>query len=132
MWVKYIERLLKKKKKICREAKQHCNPKSLEESIAGIGKLKSIRCNCNGTKVSIMCDKVRRPKFSYFDNLSFCSLSNKRIYSLLVYTVWTYNLTSYKTNEFTAPLINIHKQNYLNIVVDIVNDLKDLLFGGSL
>lgn len=41
-----------------REAKQHCNPKSLEESIAGIGKLKSIRCNCNGTKVSIMCDKA--------------------------------------------------------------------------
>ena len=41
-------------------------------------------------------------------------------------------MTSYKTNEFTAPLINIHKQNYLNIVVDIVNDLKDLLFGGSL
>ena len=43
-----------------REAKQHCNPKSLEESIAGIGKLKSVRCNCNGTKVSIMCDKVRQ------------------------------------------------------------------------
>lgn len=119
MWVKYIK-LFKKKKKICREAKQHCNPKSLEESIAGIGKLKSIRCNCNGTKVSIMCDKVRRPKFSDFDNLSFCSLSNKRIYSLLVYTVWTYNLTSYKTDEFTAPLISILKQNYLNIAVDVV------------
>ena len=47
---------------VFREAKQHCSPKSLEESITGIGKLKSVKCNCNGTKVSIMCDKVREMK----------------------------------------------------------------------
>lgn len=41
-----------------REAKQHCNPKPLEGDIAGMGKLKSVKCNCNGTKVSIMCDKA--------------------------------------------------------------------------
>lgn len=41
-----------------REAKQHCSPKSLVDSITGIGKLKSVKCNCNGTKVSIMCDKA--------------------------------------------------------------------------
>lgn len=45
---------------VFREAKQHCSPKSLEENITGIGKLKSVKCNCNGTKVSILCDKVRQ------------------------------------------------------------------------
>lgn len=102
MWVKYIERPFFWKKKICREAKQHCNPKSLEESIAGIGKLKSIRCNCNGTKVSIMCDKVRRHEFSYFDSLPFCFLSNKR------FTFFLSTLFGLTTWPHTRPMSSRH------------------------
>ena len=54
------QRSLRRKNNVSvfREAKQHCNPKSLGDSIAGIGKLKSVKCNCNGSKVSILCDKV--------------------------------------------------------------------------
>ena len=56
---------LKNNLSVCREAKQHCNPKSLGDSIAGIGKLKSVKCNCNGSKVSILCDKVIQNVFRH-------------------------------------------------------------------
>jgi len=65
-----------------REAKQHCNPKSLEESIAGIGKLKSVRCNCNGTKVSIMCDKVRQSLWTSPHPNLFYSLRIRSVFIL--------------------------------------------------
>jgi len=48
----------------CREAKQHVNPKNLGEAIGDLGKLKCAKCNCNGSKVSVLCDKVSSDKTS--------------------------------------------------------------------
>ncbi|KAJ7347632.1 hypothetical protein OS493_039919, partial [Desmophyllum pertusum] len=58
-------------------------PKSLEESIAGIGKLKSVKCNCNGTKVSVMCDKVN-------------NTPDTRIY------VWDIELDAFQSFDFST------------------------------
>ncbi|KAM7433446.1 hypothetical protein ABFA07_016329 [Porites harrisoni] len=66
-----------------REAKQHCNPKSLGDSIAGIGKLRSVKCNCNGSKVSILCDKANNSPDS-------------RIY------VWDIELDSFQSFDFAT------------------------------
>jgi hypothetical protein len=43
-----------------REAKQHSNPKNLEESIDDFGEIIMATCNSNGTKVSITVAKVQR------------------------------------------------------------------------
>ncbi|XP_048575888.1 intraflagellar transport protein 140 homolog isoform X2 [Nematostella vectensis] len=40
-----------------REAKQHCTPKNLTEVIANLGRLKCVKCNSSGSKISIICDQ---------------------------------------------------------------------------
>ncbi|EDO25556.1 predicted protein, partial [Nematostella vectensis] len=37
-----------------REAKQHCTPKNLTEVIANLGRLKCVKCNSSGSKISII------------------------------------------------------------------------------
>lgn len=45
----------------CREAKVHCNCKSLAELVPGAGGMASLRCNANGSKISILLSKVSPP-----------------------------------------------------------------------
>jgi hypothetical protein len=42
-----------------REAKQHLNPKNLEDAIDDFGEIIMATCNSNGTKVSITVAKVQ-------------------------------------------------------------------------
>lgn len=46
-------------KLVCfREAKAHNIPKSMTEMIPHFGNLVSVKCNCNGTRVSMIITKV--------------------------------------------------------------------------
>ncbi|XP_019363179.1 PREDICTED: intraflagellar transport protein 140 homolog [Gavialis gangeticus] len=40
-----------------REAKVHCNSKNLAELFPGLGRIASVKCNANGSKVSILINK---------------------------------------------------------------------------
>jgi hypothetical protein len=42
-----------------REAKQHLNPKNIEDAIDDFGEIITATCNSNGTKVSITVAKVQ-------------------------------------------------------------------------
>lgn len=41
-----------------REAKQVGGTKSLADVISDLGSIESVRCNCNGTRVSVLVNKV--------------------------------------------------------------------------
>jgi hypothetical protein len=41
-----------------REAKQHGPIKCFETAVPGIGKIKSAKVNCSGSKVCVTCEKV--------------------------------------------------------------------------
>ncbi|XP_068452167.1 intraflagellar transport protein 140 homolog, partial [Clinocottus analis] len=53
-----------------RDAKAHCSTKNLAEQIANLGALKSVKCNANGSQVSILISQVNgRPdhKVYFYD-----------------------------------------------------------------
>lgn len=41
-----------------RDAKAHCSAKSLAEEITNLGVLRSVKCNANGSQVSILVSQV--------------------------------------------------------------------------
>lgn len=43
-----------------RDAKAHCNAKNLADQIANLGALRSVKCNANGSQVSILITQVNR------------------------------------------------------------------------
>ena len=54
----YVNALIMRNIFNCREAKAHNIPKNIGESIPHFGSLLSVKCNCNGTKVSLIINKV--------------------------------------------------------------------------
>ncbi|KAJ8399837.1 hypothetical protein AAFF_G00405670 [Aldrovandia affinis] len=50
-----------------REAKPHCNSKNLSETIPNVGALQSVKCNANGSQVSILVTQLNgRPDHKVF------------------------------------------------------------------
>lgn len=43
-----------------RDAKAHCSAKNLTDQIANLGALRSVKCNANGSQVSILISQVNR------------------------------------------------------------------------
>lgn len=43
---------------MCRDAKAHCAAKNLAEQISNVGALRSVKCNANGSQVSILISQV--------------------------------------------------------------------------
>lgn len=41
-----------------RDAKAHCGAKNLADQIANLGALRSVKCNANGSQVSILISQV--------------------------------------------------------------------------
>ena len=58
----------------CRDAKAHCSAKNLADQIAGLGTLWSVKCNANGSQVSILISLVRD---SNSLNVGFWKLSSQ-------------------------------------------------------
>lgn len=44
--------------RLYRDAKAHCSAKNLAEQIANLGALRSVKCNANGSQVSILISQV--------------------------------------------------------------------------
>uniref|UniRef100_A0A7N6FI41 Intraflagellar transport 140 homolog (Chlamydomonas) n=1 Tax=Anabas testudineus TaxID=64144 RepID=A0A7N6FI41_ANATE len=61
-----------------RDAKAHCSAKSLTEEIANLGALRSVKCNANGSQVSILISQVNgRPDHKvYFYDVEMDTLTH--------------------------------------------------------
>lgn len=43
---------------LCRDAKAHCIAKNLADQITNLGALRSVKCNANGSQISILISQV--------------------------------------------------------------------------
>lgn len=69
-----------------RDAKAHCSAKNLVDQIAGLGALKSAKCNASGSQVSILISQVRQA-LSQSPNMDFLKLTVKFANFMLIFRI---------------------------------------------